>query len=177
MPTKLILSKEERAQIAQERKDRIEGNRYWRNEKKKEEEYKKDLRKKVKRELAVLNYMLKSDVLYHHHNTKDSLKLEVLNRIQWAKKDNIYQIYDSYVWNRYGEGKNYMSLSLLNNLWSSSEFDTIYDVPLDGSYIFYTYDSGERGLGSFGRITAKKADADSKIPFVNPGALIPITAN
>ena len=163
-------------QKAQHKKDR-ESDRYWKNEQKEQKAFQTDLKKKIRHELEVLKFMLKTDVFDHHHNRVDSRKVEIIAAITKVKDKNIYQEYHPYVWNRYGEGKNYMSICLFSNLWSSSEFDTIYDVPLDGSYIFYSYDSGERGLGSFGRMSAKKVEQETRVPFVNPGALIPITVN
>jgi hypothetical protein len=82
--------------------------------------------------------------------------------------------YDNYGWNW---GVSHPGLSLLGCIWSHRDFDDIYDVPLDGSHIFYVYDSGDRGCGSRSRITAKLAEKETVVPFVNPGALIPITAN
>ena len=137
--------------------------------------------------------------MYHHHSTADSMKNNILERIETFKiKDDgivvvsgkkrtrkpknaidpnaIHTEYDSYVWNRYGEGNNHMSKSLLGKLWRHGEFETIYDVPLDGTYIFQAYDAGERGCGSFGRITAIKVDEAPKVPFVDPGAIGGITA-
>lgn len=130
-----------------------------------------------KRELNILKFMLKHDVLYYHHNTSDSSKTKILKQIEAVKRGDGHKEYDSYIWNYQGEGKNYMSRCLLGNIFSSSEFETIYDVPLDGTYSFHIYDSGQRGLGSFNRIKAEKVEVKPLVPYVNPGALIPITAN
>ena len=62
-------------------------------------------------------------------------------------------------------------------LFSSDEFESIYDVPLDGSYIFSIFDSGQRGLGSFNYIRVTKTENEIIVPYVNPGAFPPITIN
>jgi hypothetical protein len=156
-----------------EEKQRDKENRQYQREQNKAEKEHKAL---VRRELKILRYMLKTDVLYHHHNTTDSLKKDILKQIEYLKERDNYKEYHPYVWNY--TPSSYMSLCLLGNLWSStSEFATIYDVPLDGSYIFYVYDSGQRGLGSFDYMKAKRVNVETKVPYVNPGNIIPITAN
>lgn len=130
----------------------------------------------IRRELKVLKYMLKTDVLYHHHGTTDSLKNNILKQIAYLKERDTHTEYNGYAWNY--TPSSYMSLCLLGNLWSStSEFDTIYDVPLDGTYVFYVYDSGQRGSGSFDYMKAKRVEVETKVPYVNPGNIIPITVN
>lgn len=129
----------------------------------------------IKKELAILNFMKKTDVYYYHHNRKESLKSLIKEKITSIKETNNPKEYNSYIWNY--QDSDYMSKSLLGNIFSSSEFETIYDVPLDGTYIFSVYDSGTRGLCSFNRITVTKIEEELNVPYVNPGALIPITAN
>lgn len=157
-----------------EEKQRDKENRRYQREQNKAEKKHKAL---IRRELKILKYMLKTDVLYYHHGTSNSLKSKILEEIKYLKERDNYKKYHPYVWNYYGEGKSYMSLCLLGNLWSStSEFETIYDVPLDGTYVFYVYDSGQRGLGSFDYMKAKRVEVETKVPYVNPGNIIPITA-
>jgi hypothetical protein len=131
----------------------------------------------VKRELTLLKYMLKHDVSYFHHGKEDSMKTSIQKQISYLQERNAYREYDPYIWNRQGEGKNYNPLSHLGCLFSSNEFKDIYEVPLDGTYKFHIYDSGERGLGSFNRITATKIEQEVNVPYVNPGAMFPITAD
>ena len=119
--------------------------------------------------------MEKTDVLYYHHNQNESLKLLIREKIISIKQTNEHEEYNPYICDY--QNSNYMGKCLLGNIFSSSEFKTIYDVPLDGTYIFSVYDSGARGLGSFNRITVTKIEKEFKAPFVNPGAIIPITAN
>jgi hypothetical protein len=118
--------------------------------------------------------MVKTNVFDHHHGRQDSLLSKIKERIAIIKEKGNFTEYDEYGWNW---GVSHPGLSLLGCIWSHRDFDDIYDVPLDGSYIFYVYDSGERGCGSRSRITAKLAEKETVVPFVNPGALIPITAN
>lgn len=127
-------------------------------------------------ELAVLNFMLKTDVLFHHHRVEESLKSEIQAQIDSVKATGEHMEYNPYIWNRQGEGNNCLPKCQMGNIFSSSEFDSIYEVPLDGTYVFYVYDSGERGCGSFNRITVKKVEEQAKVPFVNPGGFPPITA-
>lgn len=164
-------TKEEIARDKAFKKSQIEEKKYFNN-----------IKKLAKKELAILKFMYKTDVFFFHHNTKDSLRLEIKNRIQIISKsliDNspIYKEYNSY-WMYYNnEQSHYMPMSLLYNYtWINDTFPSIYDVPLDGSYLFYCYDSGLRGLGSMNRISVEKSENEFKIPFVNSGAMIPITA-
>lgn len=133
--------------------------------------------KKIKREKTLLKFMLKNDVLSYHHGQADSKLKEIKIQLDILTKRNTYREYDPYVWNRLGEGNNHLPLSHMGCLWRSNEFETIYDVPLDGSYTFYIYDSGERGLGSFSRITACKKGENPFVPKVNPGGIPQITAD
>lgn len=114
-------------------------------------------KKNNKRELLILNFMKKTDVFYHHHNSKESLKKQVLYQIDVIKKANsvvdyVEDVHEGYV----GYSNSYTSRSLLGNSWRSDEFETIYDVPLDGTYHFHVFDSGQRGLGSINGITCHK---------------------
>jgi hypothetical protein len=164
------LSPEEKAQ----RKSNREYDREQRLRDKEEKEYQRNQKIKVKTELELLNYMLNNDTRYYHHKTFDSLKETIAETILWVKKSGNSLVRDSYVWNYYGEGNNFMSAALLHNLWDGGElFKTIYDVPLDGTYQFYVVDSGTRGLGSFDYMRCTKTVAI--VPQVNPGGFPPTT--
>lgn len=128
----------------------------------------------------ILKYMLKTDVLFYHHGRTDSMKDTVekaLTKVVNGIKDKTYthSEYHPYIWNYQGQGRNYIPLVQLNCLWKGP-FDTIYDVPLDGSYIFSVFDSGQRGSGSFHGITATKVTEQVEVSKVSPGSMIPITA-
>jgi hypothetical protein len=118
--------------------------------------------------------MLKTDVLNHHHGRADSLKGSITKAIELVKCSGRHTHYDSYIWNY--QNSSYMPFSWLGCIFRSSEFETIYDVPLDGTYVFYTYDSGQRGLGSFSGMSVRKVEAVSLVPAVNPGGIIPTAA-
>lgn len=133
------------------------------------------LKKDVARELRILKFMLKHDVLYHHHSKESSSKDKIKTQIEYLKTRNGFREYNSYLWNYLGEGKNYMPLSWLGFIFSSTEFASIYEVPLDGSYKFYAHDSGMRGLGSFDYLKAIKVEKQIAVPKVNPGGFPPIT--
>lgn len=172
-----------------------ENRRYWREEKKRVKESNKEVRANHRREMKVLNLMKKQDVLYHHHSSEDSLLSSINTAIQLIKEQNkenielnrdeyydekyitdVSQKYDPYIWN-YQDG-NTLPLCQFGCIWSSVDgFTSIYDVPLDGTYRFHIYDSGQRGLGSFNRITATKIETKVIPPKVNPGAFPPVTAN
>lgn len=144
-----------RKETPEEKKYRQELKAYRRQEKEKEQEYKK----KLSRELKVLRFMKKTDVLYYHHGTSESMMKRIEKGIQMITKGHfgarVYTEYHPYYWNYSPNKSSEMPLSYLGCLFNSS-FETIYDVPLDGTYIFEIRDSGERGLGSFDRIFAKK---------------------
>lgn len=183
-------------QTAQNRKDRAQRQRDWLKsltpeqrlahkqdieQQKKYRQYDREERKrvleskkKVAREMKILKFMLKTDVLYLHHGQKDSMKKEIHQRIDSLKNSGNHLEYDSYYWNYNEAQTSYMPLSQLRCLWYGN-FDSIYDVPLDGTYRFHIYDSGARGLGSMNHITCEKVEVEVKAPYVNPGALIPIT--
>lgn len=167
------LTKEEQAY----EKQRREWAREDRAALKREKEAQRLLKANAKRELAILDYMLKTDMKYHHHGREDSMIQQIKEAINAIKTDpKNFKIYDPYVWNRLGEGNNYLPACHFGNLWSrSNDFDTIYEVPLDGSYRFYTYDSGQRGIGSFHYISCKKIEEVITVPKVNPGGFPPIT--
>lgn len=134
----------------------------------------------VKREIAILEYMLDSGIYHYHHGRRDSLEEAVQKRITRLKgslKENpSYKEYHNYIWNYNSDRSSYMYYSLLHCLWRSSIFKRIHQVPLDGTYVFYTYDAGERGGGSFNRISVHKADEPPYVPNVNPGGFPPITS-
>jgi hypothetical protein len=181
-------SREEREAIKEQR----DNARYWREQRRKTREARVFYKFNYNREIKVLEFMDKMGVQHLHHGQVSNHNEEVKKRIQILKgkvkelndiKNEellgcnyhlIHLEYEPYVWNRLGEGNNYLPLSHLgSNLWRSSDFDTIYDVPLDGTYMFYTYDSGERGLGSFDRISAKKVEEVVSAPGVDPGGFPP----
>ena len=124
--------------------------------------------KLINRELKVLRFMKKTGVLYYHHTKSDKIDIETV--IKEVKSNNRHD-----VWKWHTQQSE--SRCLLDCKFRSSEFESIYDVPLDGSHIFQMYDSGERGLYAQNRITAVKVEEKPVIPHVNPGAIIPITAN
>ena len=165
------LTKEEKAERSEQRAYRKREIL----EEKERKAYEKQIKIENKRELAILKFMLKHDVLNHHHKQKESQKKEILKQIDKLNVSERSREYHPYVWNHYGEGKSYMWLSLLGCLWNSSEFENIHDVPLDGTYMFYCYDSGQRGCGSFNYITAIKVEHEVKVPYVNPGGFPQIT--
>jgi len=163
-----------RYQPTKEEKEAAREHRLYRKEQimyeKEEKRLEKERKKNVKRELAVLLFMKKNDVKYYHHGRADSLLSEINEHITCLKsKKASWNVYDPYIWNYQGEGKNYTSRCLLGNLWNDSIFPTIYDVPLDGTYIFAVTDSGSRGLGSYNYIKAVPIEEDVHVPKVNPG--------
>lgn len=125
----------------------------------------------LKRELKILKFMLKNDVLYYHHDRQDSMKKAILLAIDKIKQKSQYEEYNSYIWNYLGQGNDYAPFSWLGCRFLSPDFKTIYDVPLDGTYKFHIYDSGQRGLGSFNILTTTKVEDVPNVPKVNPGAL------
>jgi hypothetical protein len=162
------LSPEDKERLKKERRWRMEDNQTRREEKQEQRQQKLD----NKAELAILQYMLKTDVLSYHHGYSESLKEEVQKQIAKLKESGKHKEYDPYIWNRQGEGNNYMSLSVMRRIWHHIDFHTIYEVPLDGSYIFYAYDSGDRGSGSYNRISCHKVDEEPYVKKVNPGSYL-----
>lgn len=129
----------------------------------------------AKKELEILNFMLKTDVLFYHHGKSSSMRSLILEQIKGLKTNGNAKVYDPYIWNYQGECNNYTFRSNLGCLFSGgNNFKTTHDVPLDGSYKFVINDSGQRGLGSYDYIKAVKIDEEVKIPYVNPGAFPPI---
>lgn len=194
------LSPEEKKEYRERQKEQKENTKYWKEEKKRVQKLNKENIALAQRELAVLEYMSKTGVLNYHHGQADYNGKEVLSEIEEVKKiftqrkefnlmkknrepgfnsdhsqlSATHKVYHPYIWN-YQDGDSYMSRCLLGKLWRHSEFKTIYDVPLDGTWTFYAYDAGERGLGSFSRISAHRKEEEPKIRVVNPGLLRPIT--
>jgi len=168
------LSPEERQREKDQKKQDAEYRKYDRIAAKEQKIADKKEREGRKRELAILNYMVKTNVFDHHHGRQDSLLSTIKSRIAKLKEKGSYTEYDNYGWNW---GVTHPGVSLLGCRWSSCDFEEIYNVPLDGSYIFYVYDSGERGSGSRNRISAKKVEEPTNVPYVNPGAIIPITVS
>ena len=180
----------------QEEKDSNESRKLYNRQVIKDKKRGVESRKLAQREIKILTFMKKTKVEYHHHSQvefidvqhgidtiketlsedKKNLKKHNDHQCEYYPKSNMHMRYDSYIWNRQGEGNNHMPISWLGCIFSSS-FDSIYDVPLDGTYKFQKYDSGERGLGSYHRLTAIKVEAEAHVPKVDPGAYPPITAN
>ena len=156
-------------------KEAKEFRKWRREEDKKEKQIAKNTKIACDRELAVLQYMLSTGVLYYHHGTKDPETATIQDKIDSVKNENKHVEYHPYIWNHQGEGENYMPKCQLGYLWSSLEFDTIYDVPLDGTWIFHAYDSGQRGLGVFHYLTATKIEEEVDVPYVDPGGFPQIT--
>ena len=147
------------------------SNQKWARE---ERQRVKEEKEKVKaqkllnnRELLILMYMSKTGLLYYHHSETDDLEKSIREAIDE---------YHPYIWNYNKDKSSYMSVSLMGRLWRHSEFETIYDVPLDGTWIFYGYDAGERGSGAFQRISVHPAGKPPYVPKVNPGGFPQITA-
>jgi hypothetical protein len=152
----------------QQKKERAELRELalWKREQARKDREHKRL---VNRELKVLKFMKKTGILYYHHNKVDSWANSIKSIIEKVKEEKRYYNWE---WNT-GE---YVPACHIGCRFRSDEFDSIYDVPLDGSYIFQAYDSGERGLGAKDRLTAVKVEEKPYVPYVNPGAIIPITA-
>jgi hypothetical protein len=159
------LSKEQKKELALERAKLRELALWEREQARKDREHKR----LVNRELKVLKFMKKTGVLYYHHNKVDSWANSIKSIIEQVKEEKRYHIYE---WTT-GE---HVPFCHIGCRFRSNEFDSIYDVPLDGSYIFQAYDSGERGLGAKDRLTAVKVEEKPYVPYVNPGAIIPIIA-
>lgn len=159
------MPKKSKAELKEQLRLRKLDREIDREEKRQAKEKKLNLR----REKSILKLMLKTGVLFHHHGRSDSLKEEIKKRLRLIEENGSHQEYNQY--------KGCMPLSQLGCIFNSREFHSIYDVPLDGTYKFEVYDSGQRGLGAFRIITAVKIEEKFQAPYVNPGAIIPITAN
>ena len=110
---------------AEEKAESKERREYYREERKRLKLEKEEIRKNkiaVKNELSILQFMLKTDVLYYHHGKEDSMKSVIKNTIQEIKETNQIKEYNGYVWNYLGEGNNYLPKSQLGNLFSSNDF-------------------------------------------------------
>ncbi len=156
MPMPPKLTKEQ----LQEQRARRKADREHKARQKQEEKIRKG---RLRSEIQILKFMLKTDVLFHHHSQSESMKSEIKKRLERIKKDGEFLEYNQY--------------SLLGCHFSSREFSSINQVPLDGTHRFEIYDSGERGLGAFRRMTAVKVEEKFQAPYVNPGAIVPITAD
>lgn len=168
-----------------------ESDRYRRQEDKEQRALLKAHKAMLSKAKAVLLYMKKTDVLYHHHGQSDSKMKDIIKALDGLKQTehNVkyfrigdqetrlprHDAYHPYIWNYQGEGRNYLPICQFECIWRGP-FESIYDVPLDGSYIFSIYDSGQRGLGSFNGITATRVEEPVHVPQVSPGSIIPITA-
>jgi len=166
------LSPEEKADIKSNR----EHDKYMREREKEQKAFKKQQKILNKRELLILEFMLKSGVLYYHHGKSTPMEAEIKKQISKIKEGFDWKEYNPYIWNYQGQGNNYMSRCLLGNLYTSGKtnFATIYDVPLDGTYKFVITDSGQRGSGSFDYIKPVLVSETVEVPYVNPGAFPPI---
>ena len=131
--------------------------------------HQREQKRKHKKDLALLRYMKKTGLKFYHHNTHDGMIGEVKKALKECResKPNFDQDY----WARY----RMYSDTLFDCVWSHDEFETIYDVPLDGTYRFHIYDSGRRGYGAKNNITTTKNEQPD-IPEVNPGGIPPTTA-
>lgn len=165
--------------LSPEALEEYRSNQRWKKEERQRERERKEKEKAhkilVQRELSVLQFMLSNGLLYYHHSQADSLEHRVKEAIEQAKEGQT-QVYDPYIWNRQGEGNNYLPLCQFGKIWIHDQFDSIYDVPLDGTWQFYGYDSGERGLGAFHRISAHETGNPPYVPRVQPGGIPQITA-
>lgn len=159
----------------QRQKEEAASRRAWKAELKREKALEREQKQATRRELNILKFMKKTGVEYHHHGRHEMVNID--SSIKYIKENQRAKEYHPYYWNYSPDSSSWMPVALLGCLFSSSEFSTIYDVPLDGTYRFQIYDSGQRGLGSFNRITAVKQEEEAYVPYVNPGAMIPITAN
>ena len=164
--------------LSQEQRDELKQNRILDKQRREEEKAfkaaERHKKKMAKQELKILMFMKKSGVIYYHHGQEESIKESIIATIADVKETGEHNQYNNYVWNHYGEGNNRMSRSLMGNLWGGAlGFETIYDVPLDGSHVFYITDSGQRGLGSFNYMSVKKVESTVTVPKVNPGAFPP----
>jgi len=147
---KVIMTKQEKEEAKRLRFEEKENFKYYKLQEKERKLYEKTEKQNIKRELSVLKFMQKNDVKYYHHSTEDSMLKKINEHIEAIKNGSRWCIYDPYIWNYQGEGNNYTSRCLLGNLWYSiSGFESIYDVPLDGTYKFFITDSGQRGCGSY----------------------------
>jgi hypothetical protein len=133
----------------------------------------RETKKHVKREIALLKYMLKTDVKYYHHEKSNSIKKDVERALAACIETNTYQEYNGYIYMY--QTTNYMPRVLLGHLWIADKFTSIYDVPLDGTYELYCFDSGSRGLGSFHYMSVCKKGENPFVPKVSPGSFPPVT--
>ena len=161
-----------------------EQKRLWKIHDRRQREYDKQARheKKInrelrKREITILKYMLKTDVEFFHHGRADSMKIEIMKQLEILKNPNqSYDKYNAYIWNYQGPGKNSLPRCQFDCIFSPGDtgFETIYDVPLDGTYHFVIFDSGQRGLGTFNYIKPIKIGTTFNTPKVNPGGFPPL---
>ena len=131
------------------------------------------LKLEIKRELSILKYMLKTGVICRHHNQEVSERKEIEAAIVRVKEGR-HKYYEEY--SSHYKVDSMLGESHLGHIWNHSEFNTIYDVPLDGSYIFHSYDSGIRGSGSRFYLTATKVSEKFEVPHVDPGGFIQVEA-
>ena len=132
----------------------------------------------ITKELAILQFMYEDgDLTRHfHHGESNPLKMEIGHRIEVMLNLGTTTEFNEYAASR-NSGDSQLPLSQLGCLWRHDKFPSIYDVPLDGTWRFFTYDSGERGLGAFNRISAFDAKALPAITKVYPGEFPPIVAD
>ena len=175
------ISKERRAEIKEEKHQRRASKLYRKEGLRQLQVAKVEARK----ELKILQYMLKTDVIYYHHGQEESMKSIIKSRIEdlkvSIKESHVtdcnsvrapkYTEYHPYYWNYSSPVTSYMPLCYLGCLPACD----MYSIPLDGTHVFYITDSGQRGLGTFNYIKAKKVEAVVQVPKVDPGAIIPIT--
>ena len=161
-----------------------EQKRLWKIYDRRQREYDKQVRQEKrkrnklrKREIEVLKFMLKTDVLYYHHGSSESMMKSIKEELTILKNPNEkYDRYNAYIWNYQGAGHNTLPRCQFDCIYKpgDTEFETIYDVPRDGSYRFVIYDSGQRGSGSFNYIKPVKVEKTFEPPKVNPGGIVPL---
>lgn len=185
--------------LSPEKQEEIRLNRIYDKQKREEDkQVKRDIKEyklMLKKTLDILLFMKRTDVKFYHHKQAESQMDKICKAIEHLKQKDCttsgntkcfringeykclpaYDQYDPYIWNYQGQGKNRLPICQFGCIWKGP-FDSIYDVPLDGSYVFSIYDSGQRGLGSFNGITATRVNEVVEVPEVSPGSIIPKTA-
>ncbi len=184
--------------LSPEKREEIRMNRIYdkqhREDDKLEKLAMKEYKLMSKKTLDILLFMKRTDVKFYHHKQAESQMDKICKAIEHLKQKDCtkgntkcfsikgeykclpaYDQYDPYIWNYQGQGNNTLPICQFGCIWRGP-FDSIYNVPLDGTYVFSIYDSGQRGLGSFNGITATLVEAQVEVPEVSPGSIIPITA-
>lgn len=151
-------------QKEQIKRDKQETKRQ-REEERRSRKARRETDRLYKRELAILRFMKKTGVSISHYGKVDNFDEVVKSKLERLYKSRLSAHPESTIIHQeYNEYTKFMPLCHLGCKWDGEPFKTIYDVPLDGSYVFYVYDSGERGLGAFHRISA--IESNKEIPLV-----------